>query len=100
MVVGRGLQARARSVNTLANDTCVGMIAGMTTSRFEEFNSAIAPTVQAMRKLTDAILAVEPRHEHRPGDGSEADEERGFEKGLVGRSWWDWPVTDIHGMGG
>jgi hypothetical protein len=76
------------------------MIAGMTTSRFEEFNSAIAPTVQAMRNLTDAILAVEPRHEHRPGDGSEADEEREFEKGLVGRSWWDGPITDTHRMGG
>jgi hypothetical protein len=72
----------------------------MTPRRFEEFSRAMAPTVQAMQALTDAVLAVEPRHHYEPSKGSQADEERGFEKVVVGRSRWDGPITDTHSMGG
>jgi hypothetical protein len=53
-----------------------------------------------MSNLTGAILAVAPRQGHRPAGGFEADDEREFEKGLMGCSWWDGRITDTHRMGG
>jgi hypothetical protein len=53
-------------------------------SRFEEFCKAMAPTVGAMRALTDAITAVAPRHGYKPEPGCEAEGELKIEEGLKG----------------
>jgi hypothetical protein len=72
----------------------------MTDTRFEEFHKAVAPTVQVMRDLTNAIMAVEPRHKHRPEQGSEGAGELDFQEVIEKKTSWDKPITDTHSMGG
>lgn len=66
-----------------------------------EFRAAVAPTVEAIRQLTNAIAAVQIDHGHQPGPSSVAAEEIAAEARHFGRrTVWDGPISDTHTFGG
>ena len=60
----------------------------------------MAPTVQAIRDLTDAISAVSPRHHELPSAESWAMKELAAEAGYADKSDWKGLIQDTHTFGG
>lgn len=66
-----------------------------------ELRAAVAPTVEVIRRLTDAIGAVQIDHRHQPGASSVATGEIAAEARRFGRrTVWDGPISDTHSFGG
>jgi hypothetical protein len=67
----------------------------------DEFRQVMAPTVTAIRDLTDAIKATVARHGDIPADGSRAMREVAAEAAYIARCPdWTGPMRDAHTLGG
>lgn len=67
----------------------------------EQFQEAVAPAVEALRFLTDAVSEVSSRHGGQAWPPSKAIDEIAAEaKTLAKRSTWDGPIRDTHSFGG
>lgn len=66
-----------------------------------EFRAALAPTVDAIRRLAVTVDAVQPNHGHQPGVPSLAIDEIAAEaRGFGTRTGWKEPIRDTHTFGG
>jgi hypothetical protein len=72
----------------------------MSPSEPGDFHKAVGPSIEVVRNLAEAVLAVDARHGHLPGPTSKAMTERAEEPKFAGKTTWDAPVHDAHTMGG
>lgn len=67
----------------------------------EVFRQALAPTIDAVRDLADAVSERAKRHGHQPSASSRAMDEVAVEATFAARSGgWQEPIRDTHAFGG